>query len=147
MESSQTNAAESPASANGGTVDIECNTSPTPGESRVLAPSLPPGMAASLKLEPRPELSEGAPVTRLALQDKWFACKAERIAFGNSVLDAKARSDQLAVDVEKLKAEKAQVEREKQIAETKIEALEAEVRHQKEAIERLQEVLKSHHLL
>ncbi|KAF5585756.1 uncharacterized protein FSUBG_12345 [Fusarium subglutinans] len=148
MESSQTNTAESPASANGGTVDTECNASPTPGESRVLAPSLPPGFAASLGLEPRRKLSEGAPVTRLASQDKHLTCKEEEIAFENGALDgAKARCHQLAVDIEKLKAEKAQVEREKRIAETKNEVLEAEVRHQKEVIERLREVLKSHRLL
>ncbi|KAF5533444.1 hypothetical protein FMEXI_11826 [Fusarium mexicanum] len=145
MESSQTNTAESPASANGGTVDIECNASPTPGESRVLAPSLPPGFAASLGLEPLTALSARALVTRLASLDKSLNCKEEEIAFACGLLDgAKARCDQLAVDIEKLKVENAQVDREKQIPETKIEALEAEVWHLKEAIERLQEVLKSH---
>ncbi|KAF5233177.1 hypothetical protein FANTH_12653 [Fusarium anthophilum] len=148
MESSQTNAAESPASANGGTVDIGCNASPTPGESRVPALSLPPGIAESLGLEPLTALSGRALVTRLESLGKLRKCNEEGISFAYDVLDgAKDRIDQLAVDVEKLKAEKAQVEREKQIAETKNEALEAEVRHQKEVIERLREVLKSHHLL
>ncbi|KAF5571338.1 hypothetical protein FPHYL_514 [Fusarium phyllophilum] len=155
MESPQANVVEGPAAANGGTAATE---RPAQGHSPPRESSAPaPSTTSSRSTMSREDL-----VNRVAALEKKIVEQETSLYLTNGMLDdseawgkihtaelekLKIENNELTVQIERLKAAKAFVGRERQIVETEKELLEAEVRYKDEVIECLRGALQSNHLL
>ncbi|KAG5821604.1 hypothetical protein H9Q71_000135 [Fusarium xylarioides] len=155
MESPQANVVEGLAAANGDTAATE---RPAQGHSPPRESSAP---VLSTTSSPS-TMSRNDLVKRVAALEKKIAEQETSLFISNGMLDdseawgkirtaelekLKIENNELAVQIERLKAAKAFVERERQIVETEKELLEAEVRYKDEVIECLRGALQSNHLL
>ncbi|KAF5537029.1 hypothetical protein FNAPI_11536 [Fusarium napiforme] len=155
MESPQTDVVEVPAAANGRTAATEHPAQEHSPPRETSAPALSTASSPSAMgredlrnrvtaLEEKIDEQETSLyLTNGMLQDS----QAWREIVDAELEKVKTAKNELAGEVERLKAAKAFVEREKQILETENELLEAQVRYQDEVIECLRGTLQRNHLL